>query len=170
MKVGGHVYSISGTTHRPTELVCTDLATGETVWAEEGFGSGALMAADSGKTLWKAGPFRGNAAKIDRLASMRHLNLTVSAQGVFLIDEKCAVALDLSSGKEKWRAERLIQPIPSGKKDPGSLYHLLNNQNRHTVVADGERLFILHPSDPTGMKHTGPGIVQALEELGLLCG
>ena len=49
VKIGDHVYSISGTTHRPTELVCTDFATGETVWSEEGFGSGALMAA--GETL-----------------------------------------------------------------------------------------------------------------------
>ncbi|MEM9480476.1 MAG: PQQ-binding-like beta-propeller repeat protein [Verrucomicrobiota bacterium] len=49
--VGGHIYSINGTTHRPTELTCTDAKTGETLWAEEGFGNGALMAADSGKTL-----------------------------------------------------------------------------------------------------------------------
>lgn len=47
--IGDHVYSLHGTTHRPTELVCTDFQTGETVWAESGFGSGGLMAA--GKTI-----------------------------------------------------------------------------------------------------------------------
>lgn len=43
--IGEHVYSISGTTHRPTELVCTELKTGRAVWREEGYGSGGLIAA-----------------------------------------------------------------------------------------------------------------------------
>jgi hypothetical protein len=47
--------------------------------------------AGTGKVLWKAGPFVGSAAKIDRMASMRHLNLTVAETGVFLIDEKHGV-------------------------------------------------------------------------------
>lgn len=44
--VDGHIYSLHGTTHRPTELMCTDAETGEIVWAEEGFGSGGLIATD----------------------------------------------------------------------------------------------------------------------------
>lgn len=47
--IGNHLYSLHGTTHRPTELTCTDFETGKTVWAEEGFGSGGLMAA--GETI-----------------------------------------------------------------------------------------------------------------------
>ncbi len=43
--INGHLYSLHGTTHRPTELMCTDVETGEIVWQEEGFGSGGLMAA-----------------------------------------------------------------------------------------------------------------------------
>ena len=43
--IGDHVYSIHGTTHRPTELVCTELKTGKTIWSEEGYGSGGLIAA-----------------------------------------------------------------------------------------------------------------------------
>ncbi len=43
--VDDHIYSIHGTTHRPTELICTDLKTGKTVWAQEGFGTGAVTAA-----------------------------------------------------------------------------------------------------------------------------
>jgi len=62
--IGDHVYSIHGTTHRPTELVCTRFDTGETVWTADGFRSGALMAAgntiivfDSGRlTLFDASP------------------------------------------------------------------------------------------------------------------
>ena len=40
-----HIYSLHGTTHRLTDLVCTDAKTGKTVWSEEGFGSGGLIAA-----------------------------------------------------------------------------------------------------------------------------
>ena len=62
--VGGHIYSLHGTTHRPTELMCTDAATGEVAWAEEGFGSGGLIATakhvivfDLGKlTIFPASP------------------------------------------------------------------------------------------------------------------
>lgn len=62
--VGGHIYSLHGTTHRPTELMCTNAETGEIVWAEEGFGSGGVIAAgkhvivfDLGKlTIFPASP------------------------------------------------------------------------------------------------------------------
>ncbi|MEM1294408.1 MAG: PQQ-binding-like beta-propeller repeat protein [Verrucomicrobiota bacterium] len=47
--IKNHLYSLHGTTHRPTELTCTDFETGETVWSEGGFGSGGLMAA--GETI-----------------------------------------------------------------------------------------------------------------------
>jgi len=62
--IGEHVYSIHGTTHRPTELVCTELKTGKTVWSDEGYGSGGLITAgndvivfDKGTlTIFKASP------------------------------------------------------------------------------------------------------------------
>lgn len=62
--IDGHLYSINGTTHRATQLVCSSLATGENAWTEEGHGSGALMAAreklilfDNGRlTIFKADP------------------------------------------------------------------------------------------------------------------
>lgn len=64
VRVGNYIYSLHGTTHRPTELVCTDVETGATVWAEEGFGSGGLIASgdhvivfDLGKlTIFPASP------------------------------------------------------------------------------------------------------------------
>lgn len=53
--VGEHIYSIHGTTHKPTELICTDLKTGKTVWAEEGFRNGAVTAAGDTVILFDDG-------------------------------------------------------------------------------------------------------------------
>lgn len=53
--LGGYLYSLHGTTHRPTELTCTDAMTGESVWAEEGFGSGGLVAVGSTVVLFDLG-------------------------------------------------------------------------------------------------------------------
>lgn len=47
--IGDHLYSLHGTTHRPTELMCVEAATGKIVWTVPGYGSGGLMAA--GKTV-----------------------------------------------------------------------------------------------------------------------
>ena len=53
--IGKHIYSIHGTTHRPTELVCTELKTGKTVWREEGYGSGGLVAAGNDVIVFDKG-------------------------------------------------------------------------------------------------------------------
>ncbi len=120
--------------------------------------------AATGKVLWKAGPFVGSAAKIDRMASMRHLNLTVAEIGVFLIDEKHVVGLNRETGKQMWRIDRLVLPTPAEKEvNVGNLYHLLASENVHTVVYHDGRLFVLHlPTDRT-MKHRLPAILQALD-------
>ena len=120
--------------------------------------------AATGKDLWKAGPFVGNAAKIDRMASMRHLNLTVAEKGVFLIDEKHVVGLDCRTGNEMWRIERLILPKPSSKRlNVGDFYHLLAGENVHTVVYHDGRLFVLHLTNDRAMKHSSPAILQAMD-------
>ncbi len=62
--IDGHLYSLSGTTHRPTQLVCTDARTGQRIWAEDDFRTGGLIAAgdtiillDQGKlTIFPASP------------------------------------------------------------------------------------------------------------------
>jgi outer membrane protein assembly factor BamB len=46
VRIGDFVYGIDGTTHRATRLVCFEWATGKERWAENGFGSGGLVAAD----------------------------------------------------------------------------------------------------------------------------
>jgi len=51
----GFLYGIHGTTHGPTELVCIDWETGETVWAEGGFGSGGVMGAGDRGILFDKG-------------------------------------------------------------------------------------------------------------------
>ena len=48
--IEGHLFSISGTTHRPTQLTCADAQTGEIVWSEDGFRTGGLIAA-SGRVI-----------------------------------------------------------------------------------------------------------------------
>ncbi len=53
--IDDHIYSISGTTHRPTKLVCSSLDTGKEVWSEEDYGSGALMAAGKKLILFDKG-------------------------------------------------------------------------------------------------------------------
>jgi len=45
--IGDHVYAMNGTTHRPTELACIRFDTGEIVWSQPGYSSGALMAAQN---------------------------------------------------------------------------------------------------------------------------
>lgn len=53
--IDDHVYSMTGTTHRPTDLICTNFITGEIVWTAEGFRSGALMAAGKSVILFDSG-------------------------------------------------------------------------------------------------------------------
>ncbi len=125
------------------------------VWAIE---------AATGDVRWKSGPFVGSAAKIDRMASMRHLNLTVAEQGVFLIDEKHVVGLDLQTGKRRWRIDRLVLPTSrEAETNVGNLYHLLASENVHTVICHGGRLFVLHLTPARAMKHGTAAILQAVD-------
>jgi len=120
--------------------------------------------AAAGKVLWKAGPFVGSAAKIDRMGSMRHLNLTAAETGIFLIDERHVIGLDRESGKEMWRIDRLfLEQTPEKRLDVGSLYHLLASENVHTVVSHDGRLFVLHLPSTRAMKQSGAATLQALD-------
>lgn len=47
--IDDHLYSLHGTTHKPTDLMCLDARTGEIKWTLPGFGSGGLIAA--GRTV-----------------------------------------------------------------------------------------------------------------------
>ena len=84
-----HLYSINGTTHRPTQLVCTSLDTGEKIWSEEGYGSGAMMAArdklilfDKGMlTIFKANPRKFDPVHRQQILSGRCWTAPVLANG-----------------------------------------------------------------------------------------
>ncbi len=89
VKIADHVYSIHGTTHRPTELICTEVETGKTVWSEEGFGSGALMAAGDAVIIFDNGKltvFRASPEKYDPILSQK------------LLDGKCWTVPVLANG------------------------------------------------------------------------
>ncbi len=119
--------------------------------------------AATGKVLWKAGPFLGNASKLDRLGSMRHLNLTVGAKGAFVIDERDVVGLDLRTGKERWRIKRLRYPAkPRKPYGVADLYHKLISTNTHTVIYHNDVLYVMHPGGFSGYKSAAGSVVQAL--------
>ena len=119
--------------------------------------------AATGTALWKAGPFLGNASKLDRLGSMRHLNLTVGAKGAFLIDERDVVGLDLRTGKERWRIKRLRYPVkPRKPYGVADLYHKLITTNTHTVIYHNDILYVMHPAGFSGYKSAAGSVVQAL--------
>jgi len=124
------------------------------IWAVE---------AATGRVLWKAGPFLGSVAKLDRLGSMRHLNLTVGAKGVFLIDERDIVGLDPATGSQRWRIERLTRPAkPAKPMGVADVYHKLISANTHAVIYHNDILYVMHPSGAAGFKSTAGAVVQAL--------
>jgi outer membrane protein assembly factor BamB len=117
------------------------------------------------KVLWRAGPFLGNSAKSDRMASMRHLSVTVSDKGVFFVDEKDVVCLEPATGQARWRAPRLLYPAPA-LADSGRafFYHSLSEVNLHALICYRGGLFVVHPREqPNSLGHWKTGaILQAL--------
>ena len=77
----------------PPELTCTEVATGKTVWAEGGFGSGGLVAAgktvvlfDQGTlTLFEASPERFEPRFQQTILEGKCWTAPVFANGCFLV-------------------------------------------------------------------------------------
>lgn len=44
VKIGGHLYGLSGTTHKPTRFVCVEWATGKECWSASGHATGGIIA------------------------------------------------------------------------------------------------------------------------------
>jgi len=118
--------------------------------------------AASGTALWKSGPLVGNWAKPDRLRSMRHLNLTVCPQGVFLVDERHVVCLDPKTGQQRWRSPRLRFPEDPPRLGRAQFYHNLTEANTHRVLFFDNVLLVLHPQDQPSWTWVTPAILQAL--------
>ena len=88
--IDDHLYSIHGTTHRPTELVCVDFKTGKTVWTESGYGSGALMGAGKKVILFDEGQltiFEANPEKFEIIHRQK------------ILDRKCWTVPVLANGR-----------------------------------------------------------------------
>ncbi|MDF1755005.1 MAG: PQQ-like beta-propeller repeat protein [Verrucomicrobiales bacterium] len=88
--IDGYVYSLNGTTHRPTELVCTDLKTGDTVWSKEGYGSGGVVAADDIVIVFDQGElllFKASPEKFESLHRQK------------VLEGKCWTAPAIANGK-----------------------------------------------------------------------
>jgi len=127
---------------------------GKRVWAVE---------AASGKVLWQSGPFVGNSAKPDRMGSMRHLGLTVSRNGVVIVDRRHVICLEPKTGQQRWRTERLVIPAePAGRASMTEFFHGLNEANMHTVVFHEGVLLVFHPKDQPSWSWVYPAILQAL--------
>lgn len=112
VRIGDHVYSLHGTTHRPTELTCTDIATGETVWAEEGFGSGGLVAAGEVVIVFDNGMltlFRASPEKYDPIHQQK------------ILEGKCWTSPVLSNGRVYCRTAEgeLAAVVLAGAEDEG---------------------------------------------------
>jgi len=124
------------------------------IWAVE---------AETGSVIWKSGPFVGNTAKPDRMGSLRHLALTVSDKGVFVVDQRHIVCLEPETGRQRWRTERLITPPePADRNSMTELFHGLNEANMHTVVFYQGVLLVVHPHDQPSWSWVSPAIIQAL--------
>ena len=124
------------------------------IWAVE---------ADTGKVLWKSQEFVGNTAKPDRMGSMRHLALTASEKGIFVVDQHHVVCLEPKTGHERWRTKRLIaSPERTGRASMTELFHGLNEANMHTVVFYEGVLLVVHPKDQPSWTWVSPAIIQAL--------
>lgn len=44
VRIGGHLYGFSGTTHKPTRFVCVEWATGKECWSAPGHATGGIIA------------------------------------------------------------------------------------------------------------------------------
>jgi len=85
----------------------------------------------TGRTLWKTGRYVGTSSKTGSVERVSHLLLAARGEGVFLADTEAIVALDLKTGRERWRA-----PRPEHKRYTSRYNHLMSDLC--TLVATDE--------------------------------
>ncbi|MFC1497606.1 PQQ-binding-like beta-propeller repeat protein [Verrucomicrobiota bacterium] len=112
--------------------------------------------AESGKELWESETFVGTYVGLGRMGAYRHLNLTVSDQGVFIVDEKGVVCLEPLNGKTRWASPRLFTLDPQYK---GGHYY---NVNLHTIVCYAGLVFVQHPMQQGTGGYNLKTVLQAL--------
>lgn len=132
------VLSVNETAHIPSDENHTPITK-----------SVAVVKADTGEIVWKKGAYKGLRAKSDSIEPLSRLELTVSGDRVFLVDEGAIVALDLATGDEAWRQAR-----PEAKE------FLANFNTRMSelcvLVADDGVLLFMQPQGGISW-HTVPG-------------
>jgi len=107
--VGDHLYGFDGNTHGggKRQLKCIDFATGKEVWAQGGFGVGAICAAgdrliilgEKGElVIAKASPEKFSAISRAQVSTGRHWNVPVLANGFIYVRNAAGklVAIDLN--------------------------------------------------------------------------
>ena len=83
------------------------------------------------RILWKTGSYVGTSSKTGSVERVSHLLLAARGDGVFLGDTEAIVALDLKTGRERWRA-----PRPEHKRYTSRYNHLMSDLC--TLVATDE--------------------------------
>jgi outer membrane protein assembly factor BamB len=66
----------------------------------------AVFDAKTGEPRWSAGDFVGNSTKTGPVERVTHLLLAALGDQVFLLDRDAVVSLDLTTGRQLWRAPR----------------------------------------------------------------
>jgi outer membrane protein assembly factor BamB len=84
-------------------------------------------------------------------------------KAIFFVDKHHIVCLDPTTGKERWRVERLIDSQePNPRATMTEFFHGLNEANMHTVVYHRGVLLVVHPKDQPSWSWISPAIIQAL--------
>ena len=107
--------------------------------------------ASDGKVLWKSEKsYSGRSSKLDRLASMQNINLTVGGKGVFFVTGSNLVGIDLETGKELWRKPRPNAPgKPERSTDPNKYFSFLNTPDMMNMIYYDGLVFLLYTSGPS---------------------
>ena len=95
-----------------------------------------VIEAASGKTLWERKGFQGTSGHGDELKQYTDAYVTVGGDRVFFLDGDHVVALELKTGKDRWRS-----PRPDMKKDVLGHYKF-NHANLCSLVYNDKRVFL----------------------------
>ena len=118
---------------------------------------------EDGKKKWESELLPGACAGLGRMKSMGHLNLTVSDQGVFVIDEKDVVCLEPADGTVRWRTPRLFFPEVRDNPPLTYMYHCYHNANLQAMMCHNGLVFIQQPKrDESSFGYNGSTLLQAL--------
>ena len=115
-----------------------------------------VVEADTGKTLWRKGDYRGLHSKADSVEPFGRLEMVVGDGRIFLADQDAIIGLDLKSGDEHWRVPRPAVP------EYVALFSMRMNDLCVLVYHDGVLLFAQPEMAVRDPWHSIPGTLYAL--------